>query len=281
MSEFLSQNFKNLNLVAEKNFLIYKKNNPFPHIEFNNFFCENFLKKVLNEFPDLSKLNNSEKYNSKNEVKLSNNKYDNFSTNTKKFIDFLNSSKFLLFLKKLTSIEENLVADRHLMGGGLHEIKRGGVLKIHTDFNRHPFLPLDRRLNLLIYLNENWSDSFGGQLELWDQNMKKAVKKISPTFNKIVIFSTNDFSNHGHPEPLKCPEGLSRKSLALYYFSSGRPSSELNESNIKNTTKFKNRAGIENDIFEKSEKFKNFIRNFKIYKFIKNFEKKFIRRKKN
>ena len=281
MSEFLSQNFKNLNLVAEKNFLTYKKNNPFPHIEFNNFFCENFLKKVLNEFPDLSKLNNSEKYNSKNEVKLSNNKYDNFSTNTKKFIDFLNSSKFLLFLKKLTSIEENLVADRHLMGGGLHEIKRGGVLKIHTDFNRHPFLPLDRRLNLLIYLNENWSDSFGGQLELWDQNMKKAVKKISPTFNKIVIFSTNDFSNQGHPEPLKCPEGLSRKSLALYYFFSGRPSSELNESNIKNTTKFKNRAGIENDIFEKSEKFKNFIRNFKIYKFIKNFEKKFIRRKKN
>ena len=63
--------------------------------------------------------------------------------------------------------------------------------------------------------------------------MNKCVKKISPEFNKMVIFSTTDFSNHGHPEPLNCLENLSRKSLALYYFSNGRPSSESSISNQK------------------------------------------------
>ena len=101
------------------------------------------MEDVLKEFPDLSKnLKDSEKYNSKNEVKFSNNKYTTFQKNTKKFIDFLNSSEFLVFLENLTSTKEKLIPDPHLMGGGLHEIKRGGVLKIHTDFNRHPFLSI-------------------------------------------------------------------------------------------------------------------------------------------
>ncbi len=279
--DILSNNYKDLEYIAKKNVEIYNKNKPFPHIVFENFFSESFLEDVLKEFPDLSKFKNSEKYNSQNEVKFSNNKYSTFSKNTKKFINFLNSPKFLLFLENLTSIKEKLIPDQHLMGGGLHEIKRGGVLKIHTDFNRHPFLPLDRRLNLLVYLNKDWSNNYGGELELWDNDMKRPEKKVSPNFNKIVIFSTNDFSNHGHPEPLNCPDGLSRKSIALYYFSSGRPESEINRKNFKNKTRFKKRFGIKNDIFEKNEKFKDFIRSFKIYQFLKNFEKKYIRKKKN
>ena len=281
MDKILSKDYENLNYIAKENLEIYKKNKPFPHIVFENFFSKEFLEDVLKEFPDLSKFKDSEKYNSKNEVKFSNNKYTTFQKSTKRFIDFLNSSEFLVFLENLTSTKEKLIPDPHLMGGGLHEIKRGGVLKIHTDFNRHPFLPLDRRLNLLVYLNKNWSNEYGGELELWDNDMKKAEKKISPNFNKIVIFSTNDFSNHGHPEPLNCPDSLSRKSIALYYFSSGRPESEINKKNIKNTTRFKNRQGVRNDIVEKNEKFKDFLRSFKIYQLLKNFEKKYIRRKKN
>ena len=279
MTNILSNKYENLEELSKKNESYYRENTPFPHIVFENFFEKEFLKKVLDEFPDLSNISKSEKYNSKNEVKLSYNKYENFSFNTKILIDFLNSKKFLNFLKNLTSVSEQLIADPELSGGGLHQIKKGGVLKIHTDFNKHPKLNLDRRLNLLLYLNENWQESYGGQLEFWDKNMKKAVKKISPNFNKVVIFSTNDFSNHGHPEPLSCPENTSRKSIALYYFSNGRPNNEINKNFLKNTTRFKNREGY-NEVLQKNEKFRNYIRGFKIYQFLKNIEKKYLRKKK-
>ncbi|RPG95963.1 MAG: 2OG-Fe(II) oxygenase [Candidatus Pelagibacter sp. TMED286] len=279
MTNILSNKYENLEELSKKNESFYRENTPFPHIVFENFFEKEFLKKVLDEFPDLSNISKSEKYNSKNEVKLSYNKYENFSFNTKILIDFLNSKKFLNFLKDLTSVNEQLIADPELSGGGLHQIKRGGVLKIHTDFNKHPKLNLDRRLNLLLYLNENWQESYGGQLEFWDKNMKNAVKKISPNFNKVVIFSTNDFSNHGHPEPLSCPENTSRKSIALYYFSNGRPDNEVNKNFLKNTTRFKNRKGYD-EVLQKNEKFKNYLRGFKIYQFLKNIEKKYLRKKK-
>ena len=279
MTNILSNKYENLEELSKKNESYYRENTPFPHIVFENFFEKEFLKKVLDEFPDLSNISKSEKYNSKNEVKLSYNKYENFSFNTKILIDFLNSKKFLNFLKNLTSVSEQLIADPELSGGGLHQIKKGGVLKIHTDFNKHPKLNLDRRLNLLLYLNENWQESYGGQLEFWDKNMKNAVKKISPNFNKVVIFSTNDFSNHGHPEPLSCPENTSRKSIALYYFSNGRPNNEINKNFLKNTTRFKNREGY-NEVLQKNEKFRNYLRGFKIYQFLKNIEKKYLRKKK-
>ena len=112
------------------------------------------------------------------------------------------------------------------MGGGLHQIERGGYLKIHADFNRHPKFNLDRRLNLLLYLNENWKEEYGGHLELWNNQMTACVRRISPIFNRCVIFNTTDFSYHGHPEPLTCPEHVTRKSLALYYYSNGRPETE-------------------------------------------------------
>ena len=276
----LSEEFQNLTefaLEEKKNYLTAK---PFPNIALNNFFNNDFLNTILNEFPDLSKLHGSQNYNVKNEIKFSNKNYDKFPATIKSFIDFLNSDIFLSFLQNITSIEEKLISDPQLEGGGLHEIKRGGVLKVHTDFNRHPTLDLDRRVNVLIYLNKNWKDSYGGCLELWNKNMSMCEKKISPTFNTMVIFSTTDFSNHGHPEPLNCPKDISRKSLALYYFSSGRPKSEVLSKHKKNRTFFKGRKGIKNDADEKKEYFKNFMRSFKFYQLLKNFEKKYIRRRK-
>ena len=280
-SEILSEKFFDLEAVAKKEKTNYMVAKPFPNIVLENVFKDEFLNGILEEFPDLSKMQKSQSYNAKNEVKLSNKNYNNFPMKIKSFIDFLNSNDFISFLQRITSIKENLVSDPHLEGGGLHEIKKSGVLKIHTDFNRHPFLDLDRRVNVLIYLNKNWKDSYGGHLELWNQKMTLCEKKISPSFNKMVIFSTTDFSNHGHPDPLLCPETTSRKSIALYYFSKGRPEDELSNKNKKNITHFKSRSGIKNDAIEKKEHFKNFIRNFKIYKMLKNFEKKYIRKGKS
>ncbi len=94
-------------------------------------------------------------------------------------------------------------------------------------FNRHEKLQLDRRLNLLIYLNKDWKEDYGGYFEMWNTEMTRCEKKVLPIFNRCVIFSTTDFSYHGHPEPLTCPEGWTRKSLALYYYSNGRPAEEI------------------------------------------------------
>ena len=279
-SNIVSENFQNFQEIASREKLNYQKAKPFPNIALKNFFKDDFLNTVLKEFPDLSTLSKSQSYVEKNEIKLSNNKYNTFSPTIKLFIDFLNSENFLSFIQDLTSIKEKLVADPDLEGGGLHEIKRGGVLKIHTDFNRHPVRDLDRRINILIYLNKEWLESYGGHLEFWNQDMSKCEKKILPSFNTMAIFSTTDFSNHGHPDPLLCPEERSRKSIALYYFSSGRPKNEISNVNVKNRTHFKSRVGIKNDADEKKETFKNYLRKLKIYQFLKKIEKKYIRSKK-
>ena len=234
----------------------------------------------MNEFPDLSNLKKSQNYKNQNEIKFANNDFENFPDKIKNFFNFLNSETFLNFLQILTSINEKLIADKELNGGGLHEIKTGGLLKVHTDFNKHPTNNFDRRVNVLIYLNKNWKKEYKGCLELWDSKMKECKQQILPSFNKMVIFSTTDFSNHGHPDPIECPSNISRKSIALYYFSQGRPKKEILNKDQKNRTYFKNRLGFKNEIEEKKDYIKNFLRKFSFYKRMKNFEKKYLRRKK-
>ena len=277
--DLLSKEYHDLSLIAERKKNQYLNATPFPNIVLENFFTNNFLDKVVKNFPNLEKINSSQQYINKNEIKFANNDYINFPDSIKVLFDFMNSNTFLDFLQKITSIEEKLIADKELNGGGLHQIKTGGMLKIHTDFSKHPTLDLDRRINVLIYLNKNWDKTYGGNLELWDREMKLCGKKITPTFNKMVIFSTNDFSNHGHPDPIKSPKNISRKSIALYYFSKGRPALEIDSDNIKNKTYFKDRKGFDSETSNKNEKIKNYLRKFKIYKYLKKLEKKYLRKK--
>tara|TARA_B100000780_G_C21030263_1_gene413094 strand:+ start:39 stop:887 length:849 start_codon:yes stop_codon:yes gene_type:complete len=276
----VSEKYRDFNLILEEKKNDYLNANPFPSIILDDFFNVTFLNKVLEEFPDLSKIDSSQNYKNINEVKYTNNVYKNFPNTIKRLFDFMNSNFFLEFLQKITSIEEKLISDKDLNGGGLHEIKTGGKLKVHTDFSRHPTLDLDRRINILIYLNKNWDKNYGGDLEFWNQDMSLCKKKISPNFNKLVIFSTNDFSNHGHPDPINCPDNLSRKSIALYYFSKGRPISDLNNKNFKNKTYFKSRDGFVNETYNQNEKIKNYLRKFKFYKYLKELEKKYLRKNK-
>lgn len=276
-TKIISERFKKLNYFAIDKKQTYLNSKPYPHLVVKNFFDKKFLSNVLKEFPNLSKINTSNNYHNKNEIKFANNRRENFKKNTKILFDYLNSKNFLDFLQNVTSIKEKILPDPHLSGGGLHEIKRGGVLKIHTDFSKHPFKNLDRRINVLIYLNKNWKKNYGGNLELWNKSMDKCIKKIAPNFNTMVIFSTNDFTNHGHPNPLKCPKKMSRKSVATYYFSRGRPLNEIAKVIKKNTTVFKGRHGDKNDVSVKREYIKNMLRNFKFYQNLKKFEKNYLR----
>ena len=223
---FLQKNIDDLNIYAKEKQDEYLNASPFPHIVIDNFFNEKLLENILDEFPKNLENIGYEYQTKVEQKKFTLNDSKHLSNETNNFINFLNSQIFLDFLQVLTGINEKLIPDPYLQGGGLHELRNNGFLNIHADFNLHPSMKLDRRLNILIYLNKNWNDNYGGNLQLWNKEMTKCEKKILPEFNKMVIFSTTDFSYHGNPDKINCPKDNSRKSIAMYYYSNGRPSSE-------------------------------------------------------
>ncbi len=218
----------------------FLKARPFPHIVIDNLFPNNILEKVLENFPKPDGIDWKMMVNPR-EKKLATRDLSGLSADTRHFLYYLNSSPVINFLEELTGIE-HLIPDPHFWGGGLHQIVRGGFLKIHADFNWHNRLALCRRLNLLIYLNKEWREEYGGHLELWPRNMAACEKKVLPVFNRTVVFSTTDFSYHGHPTPLECPDGISRKSIATYYYSNGRPKEEMAD---VHSTLFKRRGPVD------------------------------------
>lgn len=192
---------------------------PFPHIVVNDFFNESIINRVNNEFIPP----NQQKDWMTFRHPLEWNK--NATTSdfmipffTRHLIYELNSQPFINFLQTLTGIE-CLVPDPYMEGGGLHAVLPGGSLEVHADFNSHPQTHFTRKVNLLLYLNDDWETSYGGDLELWDHDMKNCVRSVEPIINRMVIFNSTSTSFHGHPEPLKCPEGRIRKSIAIYYYS--------------------------------------------------------------
>ena len=199
----------------------YREAQPFPHIVLDNFLDAGVLARVTSEFAQMDRSGWRRTANA-HERKLSTSDDTTFGPVTRRVFATLNSSPFLTFLEGLTGIA-GLIADPHLRGGGLHEIERGGLLGVHADFNHYERLNVWRRLNLLVYLNPAWDEAWGGHLELWDRSRQECVTRVAPAFNRAVIFDTSNFSYHGHPQPLNCPEGQSRKSLALYYYTVDYP----------------------------------------------------------
>ena len=201
---------------------------PYPHIVLDDFFDPALIDQVLSEFPNPGAIR-WQQFDNEREIKLASAAESSFGPVTRLFLYHLNSITFLEFLSAVTGIP-NLISDPRFDGGGLHQIVRGGKLGIHADFNQHGAYGLGRRLNLLLYLNKDWREDYGGHLQLWNRDMTRCEAKVLPIFNRVMIFGTTDFTYHGHPDPLQCPEGMTRKSLALYYFSNGRPAEEVSGS---------------------------------------------------
>lgn len=126
----------------------------------------------------------------------------------------LNDAVFLKWLEPIFNID-GLIPDPYLRGGGLHYIKTGGKLDIHADFNIHPKLKLQRRLNVILYLNKDWKPEYGGELQLWNRDLTQSTI-IEPSFNRLVAFETGSYSFHGHPTPWAAP--YPRRSIATYYY---------------------------------------------------------------
>lgn len=223
LDKILNETFFVPEKVKELN-KIFTRNVPFPHIEFEGLFSPLLLELMYSEF-DSVKWNDWTRYDTKNERKLASRPNVRFGHATQLYFDIIHSSLFVDFIQRITGIP-GLVPDPALASGGMHEIRTGGKFSLHLDFNQHEVTKLDTRLVFITYLNKDWLPSYGGTLELWSMDEKKCVTEILPTFGRSALVAHSSKSLHGHPNPVKAPDGRSRRSAAAYYYSNGRSDGE-------------------------------------------------------
>jgi hypothetical protein len=188
---------------------------PFPHVVVDDFLPAGTIREIIDAFPLPAP--GWEHFDDPNQMKYALRDEELMPAPIRSILRELNSQVFVEFLETMTGIK-GLLPDPYFLGGGLHQIPRGGTLKVHADFDQHRKLKIDRRLNALLYLNEDWLDEYGGHLELWNPEMTERVKRVAPIANRLVVFRTSDTSFHGHPDALAVPKGRYRRSLAWYYY---------------------------------------------------------------
>ena len=218
----------------------YRENQPFPHIQLADFLDPTVARTIAAEFPAPG-TEAWTQYKHHNENKLGMAKRELFPPQLRAVADELNTPEFVAWLSTLTGIP-GLHPDPSLEGGGLHQSNRGGFLNVHTDFSMHHYHKnWRRRVNVIVYLNPGWKAEWGGAIEFWekgDKGMKRCAVKYQPLLNHAVIFTTDERSLHGFPDPLQCPEGETRKSLAFYYYTT-----EANAKQVVHSTDYYARPG--------------------------------------
>lgn len=203
----------------------YQSAAPFPHIVLDDFLPIPLAQSLSAAFPHADAIDWVERDNENNRRR-----YQHDETRLpgllRGMLRELNSRQFLLFLETLTGIP-SLLPDPYLIGGGAHMSTTGDFLKIHADFNWHHKLQAWRRVNVLLYVPEQWQPEWQGALEFWDRAMTGPAVSVAPLFNRVVIFSTGEHSNHGQRLPNRCPPGVYRKVLNLYYYTSSRTDGDV------------------------------------------------------
>ncbi len=202
---------------------------PFRHVLIPNFLNESLCRRLLLDFPrfeDRYALNEMGHVGGK-AVRMD---VSGLSQAYQEIDRYLQTDEFLNFVSSVTGIP-NLLYDPDYVGGGTHENRHGQGLDQHVDFNYHPGTRWHRRLNLIVYLNPEWDEAWGGNLELhsdpWSGTNDR-IKRIVPLFNHAVIFETTETSWHGF-STIQLPQdrqGLSRKSFAIYLYTKERPQQE-------------------------------------------------------
>jgi hypothetical protein len=202
---------------------------PFKHVYIDNFFPEDFAEQCLKSFPEVNDRDWDASKDKDIEVKFRTKWASEFDIpdGIVDAIRILNSAIFLRTMSKVMGIEK-LVADPYFSGGGLNVTKRGGLLDVHVDGNYHDATGLNRRLNAILYLNPGWEESWGGEFGVYDEKGDQCLKRISPLFNRLVIFDTHDKSFHGLPDPINFPISTPRRSILLYYYTKEpRPNGQI------------------------------------------------------
>jgi len=230
MKNLLNEN--KLNQIAELESANYQSNKPFPHVVIDNFLDKEVIERIHDDFPKPDQID-FYKYDNPLEKKLAMDQIAKLPESIGEILLNFNSPTFLNFLEKLTGIP-GLIPDPYLRGGGIHQSVNQGKLDIHIDFNKHPKLNLERRLNVLLYLNKDWKEEYNGDFQLWkghcrsnnEHVLESLEKRVYPIFNRFVVFSTSEKSYHGFPDRINCPDNVTRKSIALYYYTVDRPEEE-------------------------------------------------------
>jgi 2OG-Fe(II) oxygenase superfamily len=194
----------------------YQRGIPFPHIIIDDFLPEGLIDRCIPEF-GRHRVEDSIWFDRNQERLKREIKPDTMSPDIRILFYSFNSRPFIQVLENITGIK-GLIPDPYYLGGGFHEMRTNGHLSVHSDFNHHRLMNLERRINVLIYLNRDWVEGYGGQLELWDSDMTRCEVSVVPCANRCVIFNTTSDSNHGNPQPVSHPSDISRKSIALYYY---------------------------------------------------------------
>tara|TARA_B100001057_G_C22842581_1_gene947681 strand:- start:1164 stop:1943 length:780 start_codon:yes stop_codon:yes gene_type:complete len=210
--------------IDKKNFLKslanYGDEGPFDHCVIDNFFNTNIAKKLEKEFPSFNSKSWLE-YDNALEIKKTCNNWNAFPPLTYQVFNYLNSQEFTSLISKSIFKNKKLFSDIGLNGGGWHIHKSGGKLNPHLDYSLHPKTGLQRKLNIIIYLNSKWKESWGGHLGFWGNESKERPgeikKKLLPLYNRAILFDTSQNSWHGLPEPVDSPLREYRKSIAVYY----------------------------------------------------------------
>lgn len=215
----------------------YQAAEPYPHICIDDFLPTEIVDHVI---ADLATLPDAEMSFSRAQENLkSSYNPDRLPKYTHDLLYSFNSRHFILFLEEMTGIK-GLIPDPYFIGAGIHRTLNGGHLDIHADFNVHKQMRVERRLNVLIYLNHDWQPDWGGSFEIWDKQMSRKVASFVPTYNRMVCFSTGSDTFHGNPEPVNHPEGKPRQSIALYYYTA-----TWNDTRVEHSTLFKPRPGTQ------------------------------------
>jgi hypothetical protein len=193
----------------------YRAAKPFPHVVIDDLLPDELLDDVVAEFPPVD----DTRWGIEDSTTQRKQQWSDpilLPPVIASTVALLQSAPFLSFLEQLTGVT-GLMGDPHCVEGGPHQTWTGGFLKIHADTPTHPTLCLQRRVNVILYLNRDWSPAWGGELELWDAAMTRCGSRVEPRFNRLVVFDALG-TNHGHPDPAALPPGVARRSLALYYY---------------------------------------------------------------
>lgn len=201
----------------------FRSAQPFPWIKIDGFLQPDFASTVEKSYPPFEVATGMGKQfqavNENRKVQIVD--YAKFPDPVKQLSDAVSNPKFLEDLAYITGMP-NLLWDAEFSGGGMHETAQSGWLDVHVDFNFHDTMKAHRRLNILVFLNPVWNETWGGKLELWDLEVKNLAHGLMPIHNRCVIFETSDISWHG-VSAVQCPNGVIRKSFAAYYYTREAP----------------------------------------------------------
>jgi Rps23 Pro-64 3,4-dihydroxylase Tpa1-like proline 4-hydroxylase len=200
----------------------YRAASPWPHVVLEDLFPRELIS--LAEKQELSRAPRLEVHHSRRVKKAESPRVAAGSAAAELFC-LMEGPSFVEFLTGLTGIDGLEPDPSHLLSG-LHANGRGSFQAVHTDFPRQRVTGKWHRVNALLYLNSSWREEYGGALELWPRTMSEVGTEISPTAGRLIVFETNSQTVHGIPDPLTCPSGVFRLSLASYYYT-GQPSSDV------------------------------------------------------